>query len=91
MSSKTIITPVLKFWGFKRHPFGGQVLRGQDLELFVDRETEVRQMRSSTMSNKCLISRVRQGTYDAYAEYGACAIHGLDSGRIRQLMSVAEI
>jgi len=47
MSSKTIITPVLKFWGFKRHPFGGQVLRGQDLELFVDRETEVRQMKNA--------------------------------------------
>jgi len=40
------------------------------------------------MSNKCLVSRVRQG---AYADYDDYAIHELDSGRIRQLMSVAEI
>ena len=47
MSSKTIVTPVLKFWGFKRQPFGGQVLRGHDLELFINREIEVRRMKNA--------------------------------------------
>jgi hypothetical protein len=37
MAAKTIITPVLKFWGFERHPFDDLVLRGDGLDLFIDR------------------------------------------------------
>ena len=36
---KTIITPVLKYWGFEQHPFDDLVLRGEELELFIDRKT----------------------------------------------------
>lgn len=44
---KTIITPVLRFWGFKRHPFDDRVLDNADLELFVDRKTEVRRLQNA--------------------------------------------
>lgn len=44
---KTIITPVLRFWGFKRHPFDDRVLDRADLELFVDRKTEVRRLQNA--------------------------------------------
>ncbi|VGO17760.1 hypothetical protein PDESU_06362 [Pontiella desulfatans] len=47
MSSKTIMTPVLKFWGFKQHPFDDRVLRGSELELFVDRKTEIRRLQNA--------------------------------------------
>ncbi len=44
---KTIITPVLRFWGFKRHPFDDRVLNRAELELFVDRKTEVRRLQNA--------------------------------------------
>jgi hypothetical protein len=47
MASKTIITPVLKFWGFARHPFDDLVLRDGDLDLFIDREKELRRLQNA--------------------------------------------
>ena len=44
---KTIITPVLRFWGFKRHPFDDGELSREDDALFVDRTTEVRQLHNA--------------------------------------------
>ena len=40
-TSKGIITPVLKFWGFSEHPFDDYILKGEKLSLFVNREDEV--------------------------------------------------
>lgn len=39
--SKGIITPVLRYWGFSKHPFDDFILKGNTLSLFVDREDEV--------------------------------------------------
>jgi hypothetical protein len=47
MAAKTIITPVLKFWGFERHPFDDLVLRGDELDLFIDRKVELRRLQNS--------------------------------------------
>lgn len=53
MATKTIITPVLKFWGFERHPFDDLVLRGGDLSLFIDRATEVRRLQNALSHSLC--------------------------------------
>ena len=53
MSAKIIITPVLRFWGFERHPFDDLVLRDHDLALFVDRKTEVRRLQNSLSNALC--------------------------------------
>ncbi len=53
MPAKTIITPVLRFWGFERHPFDDQVLRDDDLGLFVDRDTEVRRLQNALSHSLC--------------------------------------
>lgn len=53
MPAKSIITPVLKFWGFERHPFDDLVLRGDDLKLFIDRETEVRRLQNALSNALC--------------------------------------
>lgn len=47
MATKNIITPVLKFWGFERHPFDDLVLRDGDLDLFIDREKELRRLQNA--------------------------------------------
>jgi hypothetical protein len=53
MATKTIITPVLKFWGFERHPFDDLVLRDNDLDLFVDRKTELRRLQNALSNALC--------------------------------------
>jgi hypothetical protein len=53
MATKTIITPVLKFWGFERHPFDDLVLRGNDMSLFVDRDAEVRRLQNALSHPLC--------------------------------------
>lgn len=47
MALKPIITPVLKYWGFSRHPFDELVLREGDLVLFIDRKEELRRMQNA--------------------------------------------
>ena len=47
MAAKTIITPVIKFWGSKRHPFDDLVLRGDELDPFIDRKVELRRLQNS--------------------------------------------
>ncbi len=53
MAAKTIITPVLKFWGFERHPFDDRVLRGDELDLFIDRKVELRRLQNSLSHSLC--------------------------------------
>ncbi len=53
MAAKTIITPVLRFWGFERHPFDDLVLRGGDLDMFIDRATEVRRLQNALSNALC--------------------------------------
>jgi hypothetical protein len=53
MATKTIITPVLRFWGFERHPFDDLVLRDGDLDLFVDRDTELRRLQNALSNTLC--------------------------------------
>jgi Cdc6-like AAA superfamily ATPase len=53
MAVKTIITPVLRFWGFERHPFDDVVLRGGELDLFIDRATEVRRLQNALSNSLC--------------------------------------
>lgn len=53
MAAKTIITPVLRFWGFERHPFDDLVLRGDDLKFFIDREAEVRRLQNALSHPLC--------------------------------------
>ena len=53
MAAKTIITPVLKFWGFERHPFDDLVLRGDELELLIDRKVELRRLQNSLSHSLC--------------------------------------
>jgi archaellum biogenesis ATPase FlaH len=53
MAAKTIITPVLKFWGFERHPFDDLVLRGDELDLFIDRKVELRRLQNSLSHSLC--------------------------------------
>ena len=36
-----ILTPTLQYWGFKEHPFADNILRGDLVGLFVDREIEL--------------------------------------------------
>jgi len=53
MATKTIITQVLRFWGFERHPFDDLVLRDDDLALFVDRDTELRRLQNALSNTLC--------------------------------------
>jgi hypothetical protein len=53
MAAKMIITPVLRFWGFQRHPFDDLVLRDGDMDLFVDRITEVRRLQNALSHSLC--------------------------------------
>jgi hypothetical protein len=53
LSEKTIVTPVLAYWGFRKHPFADFVLRGAELELFVDRATELRRLHNALSSRLC--------------------------------------
>jgi AAA ATPase domain len=53
MAAKTIVTPVLKFWGFERHPFDDLVLRGDELDLFIDRKVELRRLQNSLSHSLC--------------------------------------
>ena len=46
-----IITPVLKYWGFRKHPFDDNILKGQSLNLFVDREDELHRLHNA-LSNR---------------------------------------
>ncbi len=41
MALKPIKTPVLKYWGFLRHPFDDYILNGGNLQLFVNRNDEL--------------------------------------------------
>lgn len=50
---KIIITPVLRYWGFERHPFDDYVLENEDLELFVDRKDEVRRLQNALSNPLC--------------------------------------
>jgi archaellum biogenesis ATPase FlaH len=44
---------VLKFWGFERHPFDDLVLRGDELDLFIDRKVELRRLQNSLSHSLC--------------------------------------
>ena len=46
-----IMTPVLKYWGFEKHPFDDYILKDNTLDIFVDRETELHQLYNS-LSNR---------------------------------------
>ena len=50
MARKAILTPVLRYWGFGKHPFDDYVLSGMDLRLFVDRSRELRKLRDALSS-----------------------------------------
>lgn len=51
MMKPRIITPVLKYWGFRKHPFDDYILKGQSLNLFVDREDELHRLHNA-LSNR---------------------------------------
>ncbi|MCX7048357.1 MAG: ATP-binding protein [Candidatus Sumerlaeota bacterium] len=53
MTAKPIVTPVLKYWGFDRHPFDDFVLRGEELALFIDRDTEIRRLQNALSNPLC--------------------------------------
>lgn len=53
LAKKEILTPVLRYWGFMRHPFAGFVLRGSDLGLFVNREMEIRRLHNALSNPLC--------------------------------------
>jgi len=51
MEKPRIKTPVLEYWGFKKHPFDDYILRDKRLSLFVNREDELHQLHNS-LSNR---------------------------------------
>ena len=50
--AKSIITPVLEYWGFERHPFSDFILKGDGLDLFINREIEIKRL------HNCLSDRL---------------------------------
>lgn len=51
MKTPTIITPVLKYWGFKQNPFDDYILTDKLLNLFVNREDELHELHNA-LSNR---------------------------------------
>lgn len=52
MNQPTIITPVIKYWGCKEHPFADYILDNQALDLFVNRDQEIHRL------HNCLTNRL---------------------------------
>ncbi len=51
MPTPMILTPVLRYWGFKQHPFDDFILMDKRLRLFVNREDELHQLHNG-LSNR---------------------------------------